>query len=169
MERRIETERLILRPLQPGDARDVYEFAGDPRVNRFMPYALYTGIEQAQRWIASQGEDSDEFAFQLKSTGKVIGTGSVGLEKKDGLFHLGYNLNYDYWGRGYATEAARAMIRWAYECKGARDFSASRAVANTASGRVLEKCGFRPDHSGQYSKFDGSEIFDALYYRLHLD
>ena len=51
--RRIETERLILRPLTTEDADDVFEWVGDPIVNRFMPYNLYANVEQIKEWIAS--------------------------------------------------------------------------------------------------------------------
>jgi len=98
----------------------------------------------------------------------VIGAGSIGLNGEQN-YELGYNLNRCYWGNGYATEAAEAMIHWAYETLGARDFTASHATANTASGNVLRKCGFEFVRYGQYSRFDGSETFDAAFLKLHLD
>lgn len=168
MEKRIETERLILRPLTVDDAPDVFEWVGDPIVNRYMPYSLYENVDQVRTWINQIAPEENEFAFVLRESGKVIGAGSI-EPNEDCRFELGYNLNRLYWGMGYATEAARGMISWAYEQLGAREFAASHAIANTASGRVLQKCGFQLDHYGQYGRFDGSEMFDAAFLTLHLD
>jgi len=82
---------------------------------------------------------------------------------------MGYNLNRKFWGEGYATEAAKAMIQWAYQNLGARDFIARHANANKASGNVIIKCGFQFEKYGQYSRYDGSEIFEASYYTLHFE
>lgn len=167
--RRIVTERLILRPLTAEDADDVFEWVSDPIVNRFMPYALYDSVEQVKEWIAGIEEDHNHFGFELAATGKVIGSGDVGFDSENDAYGLGYNLNRAFWGQGFTTEAAKAMIQWAYETVGARDFLACHAVENPASGRVIQKCGFRFERYGQYSRFDGSETFDAAFYSLHLD
>lgn len=168
MDRTFLTGRL-LRPLEIRDAADVFEWVSDPVVNRYMPYALYQNIGQAEAWIASLREEDNIFAFCLRDTGKVIGSGDIGYDRERNAYGLGYNLNRAFWGNGYATEAARGMIRWAYSHLGARDFSANHANANTASEKVILKCGFQFDHYGQYKRFDNSETFDASFYVLHLE
>ena len=168
MDRKIETERLILRPLTEDDANDVFEWVGDPVVNRFMPYPLYKNIDQVVSWISSLKDEDNEFGFVLKDTGKVIGAGSVSLDPKRNAYELGYNLNRAFWGNGFATEASKAMIMWAYRELEVRDFCANHAIANTASENVIRKCGFTFDHYGQYSRSDGSETFDAAYYVMHM-
>lgn len=169
MNRKIETKRLILRPLTVKDAKDVFEWVGDPVVNRFMPYPVYKSVAQAEEWISSLGEAENEFGFCLKETGKVIGAGSITFDPERNAYELGYNINRAFWRNGYATEAARALIQWARQELGAREFCCNHATANVASGRVIQKCGFQFDHYGQYSRFDGSETFDATFYRMHLD
>lgn len=166
--RKIETERLILRPLSIEDASAVFEWAGDPIVNRYMPYPLHENVHQAEEWIGSLG-DKNEFCFCLKDSGKVIGAGSVSYNEEYDSYELGYNLNRHYWGMGYATEVSKALIQWAYQNLGARDFFARHANENKASGNVLRKCGFQFERYGQYGRYDGSEIFEASYYTLHLD
>lgn len=168
-EKRMETERLILRPLREEDAADVLEWVGDPVVNRYMPYTLYKDVAQVKAWIASISEMENEFGFVLKDTGKVIGSGSVTWNPYKNAYELGYNLNRAYWAQGYATEAARAMLDWARTVLNARDFIAAHVTANAASGKVLQKCGFRFDHFGHYGRFDGSETFEASFYTLHLE
>ncbi len=163
----IETERLILRPLTTDDANDVFEWTGDPVVNRYMPYPMHRSVHETEEWISSLG-DKNEFCFCLKGTGKVIGAGSVSYRPEYSAYELGYNLNRSFWGMGYATEAAKAMIKWAYDVLGARDFLARHATANKASGNVLVKCGFIFKEYGQYSRYDGSEVFEASYYTMNL-
>ncbi|BCN30831.1 GNAT family N-acetyltransferase [Anaeromicropila herbilytica] len=169
MNRTIETERLILRPLRIEDSKDVYEWAGDPIVNKYMPYSLYTNIEQVKDWLTTIKEDDLEFAFCLKNTGKVIGSGGIGFNPERDAYELGYNINRECWGKGYATEASKAMIQWAYANVNARTFCSNHATANEASGNVIKKCGFQFSHDGKYSRFDGSETFEAKFYTMTLN
>lgn len=168
MNRIIETERLILRPLTVADDADAFEWHGDPEVNRYMVYPLYTDVEQSRAWIAGLGPNENEFGFELKSTGRVIGAGGIKYIAGEDAWELGYNLSRAYWGKGYATEASKALIRWAYDTQGARDFIACHATVNAASGNVIRKCGFEFVRYGQYSRNDGSETYNASFYRMHM-
>ncbi|MBE5816019.1 MAG: GNAT family N-acetyltransferase [Clostridiales bacterium] len=168
MERTFETERLMLRPLTLEDAADVFEWTGDPEVNRYMPYPVHPNMDATKEWIRSIKPENGEFAFALKNTGKVIGSGSI-RQDPDGRYIIGYNFNKQYWGRGYATEAAKGLIRWGYEQLGARRFSACHATANTASGNVLRKCGFRFERYGEYGRYDGSKTYDATFVGMELE
>ena len=83
----LETERLILRMPVPDDAEQVFVWVSDPKVNRFMPYALYTSVDQARDWLASLAdpEHSDyNFGFVRKSDGVMIGSGSIGPREERG-------------------------------------------------------------------------------------
>lgn len=168
MERTIETERLILRPLTIDDASDVFEWTGDPMVNRYMPYSVHPNIDATKEWINSIKPENGEFAFVLKESGKVIGSGSIRRDN-DGRYTIGYNFNRQYWGKGYATEAAKALVSYGYHQLGAREFSACHATANIASGNVLRKCGFQFEKYGQYSRYDGSKTYEATFVAMHLD
>ena len=122
-EKEIETARLLLRPLTINDAQDMFEWVSDPIVNRYMPYSVYHDVEKVKEYIASLEEDANEFAFCLKDTGKVIGAGGISFTPERNAYELGYNLNRKYWGKGYATEAAKALIRWAHDELGAMNFA----------------------------------------------
>ena len=166
----LETDRLILRPLTVNDADAVFVWASDPKVNRYMIYPLHADIEVTRQWLRSveQAEDGDyDFGFVRKSDGLLIGTGGV-YDNGDGSWEFGYNLRHDCWSQGYATEATQAMIAFAHKELGAKVFVSNHAVDNPASGRVMEKCGLTFHHDGEYSKADGSETFQAKYYRLEL-
>ena len=113
----IETNRLILRPLTLDDAGACYSWNSDDRVTKYMSYSTYTDIGQTIDWIKSTFIDKDEWiwAFVLKEKNKVIGTGSIGpnAQMKD-YWGIGYNLHYDYWHKGYCTEAMKAIIDFAF-------------------------------------------------------
>ncbi len=164
----IKSERLIIRPITMDDAQDVFEWASDPVVNRYMPYPLHKDIHQAEEWIHSLG-DKNEFVFCLKDTGEVVGGGSMSYREAFDAYELGYNLKRKHWGMGYATEASKALIRWAYEELGVHDFMARHANANHASGNVIKKCGFQFERYVKLEKYGENEAFDATYYRLHME
>ena len=172
----LETKRLLLRPLTVADAPAVFVWNSDPEVNRYMSYPLYTDVEQTRAWLReverADWDNDVDFGFVRKEDGLLIGSG--GVYRKRGAWWrrpwwvLGYNLRRDCWGRGYATEAVRAMIDFARRERGARVFVADHAVDNPASGRVMEKCGMVFDHFGRFSKLDGSRTFASKSYRLEL-
>jgi ribosomal-protein-alanine N-acetyltransferase len=166
----IETDRLILRPLTAEDAGAAFVWLSDERVTKFMPYPTYTNTGDVTRWIESlKEEESYHFGFVLKDNNLFIGSGDIGYSSETKTWEFGYNIRYDYWNKGLSTEAARAMIRFAFEKLGARDFGANHATENGASGRVIEKCGLRFTRYGEYSKFDHSITFPAKFYEAHLE
>jgi len=166
----LETPRLILRPLSVNDAEAVFVWCGDPIVNRFMPYDLYTNAEDARKWIESLEDEGEERTFGIvrKEDGLLIGSCGIGPEEDSPCWNFGYNLRADCWNKGYATEAAQALIDFARREFGAKDFAAQHASANPASGRVMEKCGLHFVRDTEYSTFDGSEIFPARRYEMHI-
>ena len=100
MNRIIQTERMILRPINKNDAKDIFEWVSDPVVNKYMPYSLYENIGQVEEWIESLVEEENNFVFELKDIRKVIGSGSITFEQSRNAYELGYNLNRNYWGNG---------------------------------------------------------------------
>ena len=167
----LETDRLTLRCPTVADAPAAFVWCADPEVNRFMPYSLYTRVEDVAAWLKTVEEGGlYDFALVRRVDGLVMGTcGIYPGDAPDQPWSFGYNLRRDCWGQGYATEASRAMIDFAFRTFGVREFVASHAVANPASGHVMAHCGLVPDHLGSYSRFDGSETFPACFQRLTLD
>lgn len=168
----LETERLILRPLTVEDASDVLEWASDERVTRFMSYTGYDDIHIAKEWLSSLNNEKTEYnwGFVLKETGKLIGSGSIGEDKlMDGYWGFGYNIRYDCWNKGYTTEAMKAIINYAHNVLGVHKICSDHAVDNPASGRVMEKCGLKFHHYGEYAKLDNSQTFKAKFYTLEFD
>ncbi len=168
----LETERLILRPLTIKDAEDVFKWASDERVAKYMIYPRHENIETTIAWLESLKDLPDNnfnWGFFLKDRGILIGSGGIYYKEDKKAWSFGYNFHHDFWGKGYATEASKAMIDYAYKEQDARDFISEHAVENPRSGRVIEKCGLKFSHFEDYTKLDGSVTFKAKCYSMHLD
>lgn len=164
---RIETKRLILRPLTIEDCDAVYEWVSDDDVARYMVYPTYTSKEKLKEWLTSlQAPDPEyHFGFERKEDHKLIGSGSIGPRaERDDVWGFGYNFRKDCWGNGYATEAAKAMISFAHEWFGVNRFFSSHVEPNKASGRVMEKCGLHFVRYGAFQKLDGSCKMRSMEY-----
>lgn len=170
----IETERLILRPLVLEDAEDIYErWTSDDRISRYVRWYTHKSPGETRAWIeaetANLGSDkSYQWGFTLKDTGYLFGSGGLVYNEAEQAFELGYNIMYSFWRQGYTTEAANAMLDFAVETLGQRDFIAWHAVDNPASGSVLKKCGFVYEKDEKRAKFDGVTDWDARFYRCRL-
>ena len=141
------TKRLTLRPGWPEDARALCEAIGHETVVSKLarapwPYAL----GDAETFLARpRGGNDPAFLILLHDGADTRLIGGIGIQaESDGTQQLGYWLTPDAWGRGYATEAGRAVIAMARHALGYKQLHAWHFADNPASGRVLTKLGFRP-------------------------
>ena len=139
----LETERLVLRAPRLEDAKAVAQLANDRRVAENTariphPYAL----ADAESFIAAVNRAGEEVAFLITRASTVLGICSIAPPRREAP-ELGYWLGVPFWGHGYATEAARAVIDHAFGDLGYEELEAGARVTNPASRRVLEKCGFQ--------------------------
>ena len=144
------SERLLLRPPWPEDWQAVHAGIADEGVVRNLSRAPWPYAEDdARAWCAqSQDPYAPRFLITLADSGEVIGCigfGPLPVEDGggDGTMEMGYWIARQHWGRGYASEAARAVIEVARACGHPR-IVASHFIDNPASGRVLRKAGFLP-------------------------
>ena len=170
----LETERLILRPLTIDDAEVIFaSWATDPAVAHFMRWNLHESIEVTKEWLTAEEEavmsdDTYNWGFVIRDSMKLIGCGGLIFSREHQMFEIGYNLNQNDWGMGFAAEASRRIVDYAKEELSIRHLFATHAVDNIDSGRVLEKLGFQYQNQGTYSKFDGSKTFLSKEYRMDL-
>jgi ribosomal-protein-alanine N-acetyltransferase len=165
---RLETERLILRDLTPGDDQAAFLWCGDPDVARYMVYPVYTNAGDVRAWLESRDlDDPDEFdaGIVLKSTGELIGSAGMYYKPEEDLWTIGYNLRKDQWGHGYAVEAIRGVLEYVKTQRDVRGIQGQFASENHKSRRVMEKLGMTCVGETTYSKLDGSETFPAKQYR----
>jgi len=142
---RIETDRLVLRTPELGDAAAIYQGINDFDVVRMLSRAPWPYLpDHADAYVARcQTADPSRdrpLAIVHREHGLI---GMTGFHSDEGeLFpEVGYWLARDHWGQGYATEAANAALLWAREGWGRRAIRAGHFVENQASGRVLVKAG----------------------------
>lgn len=139
------TRRLVLRPWEPDDAEALFRHASQPDVGPRAGWPPHTDVEESQRIISDVLMAPEEYAITLGGTP----IGSVGLHLP-GPPELGYWVAAHYWGQGIATEAAQAVLDRAFNVCGISEVSATAAVDNVASQRVLDKLGFRYLHTADH-------------------
>lgn len=168
----LETERLILRGLEGRDARVIQELAGAPEVasttlNIPHPYPEGAAEEFIQRTqeSARTGEDY-AFAMTRKEDGEFLGIVGLHPERRHNQAEIGYWLGRPYWGNGYTTEAAKAVIRFGFTQLGLNRIFAGHFLRNPASGRVMQKAGMQYEgtHRQAMKKGDGYE--DIVMYAI---
>jgi [ribosomal protein S5]-alanine N-acetyltransferase len=143
----IETERLILRPFSISDADVVMTLAGTKQVYATtlnVPYPYEPGM--AEKWISTHASQFYNgtgltLAITLKRTGEIVGTIGIGITKQHSRAELGYWIGHEYWGNGYCTEAAKAIIEYAFNVVKLHKITSRFMEVNPASGRVMEKAG----------------------------
>jgi RimJ/RimL family protein N-acetyltransferase len=151
-ERRIpllKTERLMLRAPCRGDIPAIVHFAGDRRIaeNTLRVPHPY-GAGDAEQFITSTNREDGSATFAIMLDGALIGICVIDL--REGGAELGCWLGAPHWGHGYATEAVRAVIDYAFGELGHEALQSGARVSNPASRRVLEKCGFQWTGVGLY-------------------
>jgi RimJ/RimL family protein N-acetyltransferase len=146
----LRTARLVLGGFAPEDAADLQRLAGDRHIADTTlaiphPYEM----DHALAWIGNQRRESargraENFAIRLAPGTPIIG--SAGIRDIDGEHlqaELGFWIGREWWGHGYAREAASAVIRFGFEALGLNRISAHHMVRNPAAGRVLQHIGMQ--------------------------
>jgi ribosomal-protein-alanine N-acetyltransferase len=143
---RLETERLILRPLEPGDVEDIHAVYSDPSTFVYLGSEPSESIEETLDVIERVQKRLSDRGLALgavveRASGRVIG--DCGLQHLEGgtEVELGYRMGREYRGRGYTTEAARAWLTYGLDTLGLDRIVAVARPENAASTRVMEKAG----------------------------
>ena len=135
----LKTERLVIRPFKPGDWRDLHAYLSQEDVVKYEPYGVFS--EEASKTEAlRRSEDKNFLAACLKDNGKLIGNIYL-AEQAFNTWELGFVFNANYHGKGYAAEAAAAVIDDAVRYGGARRVTAQCNPSNEPSWRLLERLG----------------------------
>jgi RimJ/RimL family protein N-acetyltransferase len=138
----LKTERLVLRAPNGHDAKAIAQLANNIRIaanTARLPHPY--GLADAEQFVTAVNRRDSEAAFLIALDGAPIGV--CGIDPREGGPEIGYWLGVAYWGQGYATEAVRALIDYAFGDLDHEVLQAGARVSNPASRRVLEKCGFQ--------------------------
>ena len=148
----IETERLIMRPMEEGDAFFIYKnWAGDPMVTRYLTWDAHPSLRDTEAYVEYKlKKNLDSYRFDwilvLKETGEPIGEmEAVAVSPSDGYVEMGDCLGSAYWNKGLATEALKAFLRYMFVVAEADIVAANHIGTNPASGKVMKKAGMHFD------------------------
>src|SRR2546423_1748962 len=144
----------MLRPFKDSDVEAAHVWFSDPEVFRFYTYGPYPSLEETAQRIRQYRLHSEQYGFAKcivveKSTGIPIGDAGLSFADDTGEVHIGYKFAKAYWGRGYATEAAEAWVRYGFDRLGLSRIVAFVHPQNATSIRVIQKLQFsyKREHS----------------------
>ena len=167
----LETDRLILRQINEADAKTIFDnWTSDDEVTKYVRWNTHKNIEETIEYIKMtykrcEEENNFEWGIVLKDKNELIG--AIGaFPGEDERIEIGYNISKKYWNNGYTTEALKKVMDFLINEVGIKRFICSHAVLNPASGKVMQKAGFKYVKNAIYKKFDGSQVFDTKVYYL---
>ena len=165
------TERLALRRSRPEDAGTISAYRSDPEVRAHQGWDRTDeeGVREAIEEMAGRapGEPGGwvQFSVEERESGRLVG--DVGISREDdepGVIKVGYTMNPAVQGRGYATEAVRALVAYAFEKLGADLVRAYASADNAPSIRVMEKLGMRLIE--RIERRDANDVWHVVRYEL---
>ena len=145
----LETERLLLRRWDESDAEDLYRYASDPAIGPIAGWPAHKSVDESRDVIKNFFNGREAYAICLKEDGKAIGAielklnGHTDMTDRDDECELGYWIGKPFWGKGMVPEAAKEMLRYAFEDCGMQKVWCGYYDGNNKSKRVQEKCGFK--------------------------
>jgi RimJ/RimL family protein N-acetyltransferase len=169
----ITTDRLVLREVKEEDWRAVHAYASDPEVVRFVDFGPNT--EQETRDFIDRAVAAEKCVPRLahdlvvvqKESGEIIGGCGIHVTKPEqGEAFIGYVLGRRFWGQGYATEVARALLGCGFETLALRRIYAVCDAKNPASARVMEKAGMRREGWLRENALVKGKYRDELMYAI---
>ncbi len=145
----IETERLIIRPLELDDAIALHDLYGDPEAMQHLVGDIAKTVDQSREWIAAKIDLHSRTGLSMwaviaKATGDVVGDAGLQRLGDAGLIEVAARMRRRFWGNGYGREAAEALIRIGFEQLGVERIVGLTAPENVAAQRAMGDIGMRP-------------------------
>ena len=145
----METERILLRPWREEDAEVLYRHASDPEVGPQAGWSPHKSVDESRYIIRILFANDHTWAIVLKESNEPIGCigyytpdeSNIDIGPNDA--EVGYWVARPYWNKGIATEALQLLIDYCFRQQGFRTLWADYFPDNQASGRVMQKCGFK--------------------------
>ncbi len=169
----LATDRLILRPFGTDDAKTVQALGGDRAIadtTLSIPNPYEDGM--AEQWIEQHRGQFEAgthvvFAIETATDEQLVGAISLTIDRNTEKAELGYWVGKPFWNGGYATEAARRIVEYAFEDLGLNRIVAKHMVRNPASGRVMQKIGMQQEgtlreDTVKWDRFEDLHIYGLL-------
>ena len=157
----IETDRLLMCPITRDDLPTMLRFRSDPEVSRYLggpemstPEFIEKRMEFYLDCYARYGFGMCALLSKEDAGGEMIGWSGIQPLEDSGQIEVGYGFDRPHWGKGYATEAANAWLRYGFEAAGLARIVAVAAPENTASRHVMEKLGMRYERNERHYNSD---------------
>jgi ribosomal-protein-alanine N-acetyltransferase len=171
----IETPRLVVRPVAAADLPDLVAVNGDDEVTRFLPYASWRSLADAQAWfermsiLGARGE-SAQYVIVERASSTAIGTCLLFRhDEGSARAEVGYVLGRRHWRNGYMSEALAGLVDSAFGALALRRLEAEVDPQNTGSRRLLEKTGFTREGLLRQRWVDKGKPHDTILYGLLRD
>jgi RimJ/RimL family protein N-acetyltransferase len=166
----LRSARLLLRPWQPADAATVAEIMRDPRMVEHLPLPHpYTAGDATEFVTAAAAGVAGRLLLAVVRDGRLVGAIGMDLPTRDTSTEIGYWVRSDDWGNGYATEAVRTLVRFAFE-HGLHRVRIQADVGNVASARVALRAGFSFEGIARLGSRSQQGLADhAVFARLATD
>jgi len=163
----IETERLLLRKVTLDDKEELFKLHSDPEVQKYTGEPVVTTIEEIEKSILSRISDYEKYGFGRlavihKTTNNLIGWAGLAYLPEFDKVDLGYRFKKEFWGKGYATEASRAILDYGFNRLDLNLIIAIAIVEHTNSINVMKKIGMKYDKHAPYEA--GGK--DAIWYQI---
>jgi ribosomal-protein-alanine N-acetyltransferase len=168
----LQTDRLRLRPFDDADTDELFALHSDAHVLRYWDSPPWSDLQRAERFIAAcrkMAEDGTgaRLAVDRVADGAFIGWCSLSQWNPDfRSASMGYCYSEASWGQGYGTEAARAVLRWAFDSLDLNRVQAEADTRNIGSARVLEKLGFVREGTLREDCVVNGDVSDSWVYGL---
>jgi len=169
----IATPRLLLREYSLDDYEGVHEYAKDDSTVRFMTWGPNTTDDTLDFIKAAIGQQSIEprlnyhFVVAIRETGRIIGGCGIHIVRPEHrIGEIGYCFNKHYWGKGYATESAGALLKFGFIFLNLHRIKATCDPRNIASTRVMEKIGMRREAHFREQLWQKGEWRDSFLYAI---
>lgn len=171
----LKTKRLILRPWKEEDLEPFAQLNADPRVMEYFPSALSREeSNQMAKRMQTKIEERGWGWWAVSVPGIAEFIGFIGLNNVDKstlpvhftpAVEIGWRLAFDYWGKGYATEGARAALQYGFEMLNLNEIVSFTAMQNIRSRRIMEKIGM---HHNSKDDFDHPKLPEGHWLRRHV-
>ena len=169
----IKTKRLTIREIGNGDLQELLSYRSLPEVWKYLEHDLDTEKETKNyiKWARAQNRKKPRSQYRLvlvqSETGRLIGDCNIIIPNpKDRAAHLGYTIHPGFWGKGFATEAVKALIHFGFKQLMLRRIYATCDTKNRASTRVLEKAGMKREGTFRKDKLQKRKWRDTHQYAI---
>ncbi|MER2038162.1 MAG: GNAT family N-acetyltransferase [Solibacillus sp.] len=165
--RKLESERLFLRPISLEDTEDMYEYTADEETTKFL-FDTHKDLTQTKKMIENYylKEPIGKYAMVLKKSNKMIGAIEFRVHEWNKSGELGFTLNRNFWGKGYMTEAGKLILNLAFHTLELERVFSESDTRNKASSKLMSRLGMTHEGTLRKNHMIRGTLVDSVYYSI---